>query len=110
MSETEQKVIDRCESLGVSEVRRGLIAGDFGDHPAYPGFGVAKAWLDSKDSATRDARETETLAVAKDANTIALAAAVSASEANVIARSAKKYALIAALAAIVSAIIAIRLK
>jgi hypothetical protein len=55
-----------------------------------------------------DAREDEALSVAKEANTIALAAASSASDANDIARSAKKYAFIAAMAAIVAAAAAIK--
>lgn len=59
-------------------------------------------------STKRDAREMETLDVAKAANIIALSAAVSASDANTIARSAKKYALIAAIAAIVAAVAAIK--
>ena len=71
MSETEQRVIDRCESMGESAVRAGFIAGDFGDAPSHPDWRVAKAWLDAKDSNKRDAREIETLSIAKEANAIA---------------------------------------
>jgi hypothetical protein len=64
----------------------------------------AKAWLAER----AETREDDAIAIARDANTIALAAAVSASDANVIARSAKKYALVAAMAAIVAAVAAIK--
>ena len=72
-------------------------------------------WLELKakeraasDEANRSAREAETLEIAKSANTIALAAAVSASEANAIARSNRRISISSAIAAIVAAIAAIK--
>jgi hypothetical protein len=64
----------------------------------------AKSWLAER----AETREDDAIAIARDANTIALAAASSASDANDIARSAKKYALIAAIAAIIAAVAAIK--
>lgn len=85
------------------------------NHYSPDTIGIAQEWLrrreearSSASAAKRDSREEETLSVAKDANTIALAAAVSAADANDIARSARKIALIAAIAAIVAAIAAIK--
>ena len=85
MSETEQRVIDRCEFMGESAVRAGFIAGDFGDAPSHPDWRVAKAWLDAKDSNKRDAREIETLSIAKEANAIARSASRWAMWASIIA-------------------------
>ena len=78
MSESEQKVIDRCESLGESVVRKGLVAGDFGDTPTYFDRLVAERWLSAKDHASataastkRDKREQRTLYIAIAAMVIA---------------------------------------
>lgn len=96
-----------CDSLGVVSVRERLKLGQF-----HVGQKLhAEAWLYLHESSVKDraeAREEDVIAIARDANTIALAAAVSASDANDIARSAKKYALVAAIAAIVAAIAAIK--
>jgi hypothetical protein len=67
-----------------------------------------EASLTAASSAKRDAREEAILSAAKEANTIALSAAVSASDANDIAQSAKRYAFVAAMTAIVAAIAAIK--
>lgn len=92
-------------------VRERLAAGRYNTRRSA----LAQEWLRRRErardeaSASRgEAREEDAISIARDANIIALAAAVSASDANDIARSAKKYALIAAIAAIVAAIAAIK--
>ena len=99
------------EAMGEAQVRITLAKGLF---QMGQKTNLAQEWLRSKDeeraaasSAKRNALEEETLSVAKEANTIALAAAVSASDANDIARFARKISVIAAVAAIVAAIAAI---
>lgn len=86
-------------------------------HNLYPPNEVkfAEEWLrkfearrSASSSAKRDAREEETLSVAKEANTIALAAASAAADANDIARFARTISVIAAIAAIVAAVAAIK--
>lgn len=92
-------------------VRVSIASGHYGPDTV----GVAQEWLRRKEAARAtkaaarvEAREEDAIAIARDANTIALAAAVSASDANEIARSARKLARIAAIAAIVAAIAAIK--
>ena len=92
-------------------VRERLAAGRYNTRRSA----LAQEWLRRREhakaeaAATRgEAREEDAITIARDANTIALAAAVSASDANDIARSARKTAWIAAIAAIVAAIAAIK--
>lgn len=86
-----------------------------------PDIPIVEEWLRRKEVmrdelafSKRDARDEETLSVAKDANSIALAAsysataaAAAASEANVIARSNRRIAITAAVIAAIAAIAAI---
>ena len=110
MNESARK---HFESIGVDGVLDEIASGVFG-----PGKSVAKneaeAWiaaerhrLDSASSSKRDAREEETLSIAKEANRIASYALVEArsnsASARAQARSAKIAAIIATTAAIVSA-------
>ena len=107
-------LFEKLEAEGEESVRinsiKGIYQGRKGD--------LVQGWLRDKDasraessSAKRDAREEETLAVAKEANAIArsasfaaTAAAAAASEANAIARSNRKVAIAAAVIAIATAI------
>ena len=99
MAETEDTIISRLESIGESEVRARLPFGDFGDVLSHPYRRVTEDWLSAKaskraeaDSAKRDAREAESLSIAKEANDIA--------------RSASKWALYAAIIATVAIAVA----
>ena len=92
MSESEQKVIDRCESIGEAAVRTGLVAGDFGDTPTYFDRLVAERWLAAKDNASasastarRDAREEETLSISRKALRVANTANILAAIATLVA-------------------------
>jgi hypothetical protein len=107
VSPYREKLVPFLESVGVLEARRLKLENHFHneDHQALD------RWLSIKEvesNARSKAREEDAITIARDANTIALAAATSASDANDIARSAKKYAFIAAIAAIVAAIAAIK--
>lgn len=111
-------IIATCESLGETEVRANLLAGAFGNTPDHPHRRVVEDWLRSKElkrnsdtSAKRDAREEETLAIAREANDIARSASFAASAAasaaiaaNDIARSTRRVAIAAAVIAIATAI------
>jgi len=99
---------EEYEKMGEAEVRKGLL---LPENSNVFFFKEAPAWLAHKEAeriARSEAREEETLSIAREANTIALSAAVSASDANDIARFARKIAAISAIAAIVAAIAAIK--
>lgn len=94
----------KLEEMGEQEVRIQLARGIFGAD-SRP---LIQEWLDGKDkaqsalsSAKRDAREEETLSIAKDANRIASDAALSA-------RLSARWAMWAAIIATVAAIIAMK--
>lgn len=107
--------------MGERTVRDVLNSGKWG-HAGLAPFEFVSAWLKdaefariSDDSTRRDARDTETLSVARTASFAATAAAAAASEANDIARLNRPIAItaviiaaVAAIAAIVAAIAAVK--
>jgi hypothetical protein len=116
---TFAEMVTQLEELGESTVRELQSSGHWGaDHMHHHKW--AAAWLSSKDRARseafsnkRDAREEETLEIAREANSIArsaslaaTAAAAAASEANVIARHNRLVAIAAAIVAGIAPIIA----
>jgi len=109
------------DAMGERDVKEALNSGKYSHIKHDVGlspFEFVSAWLAdaeflrlSEAEANRSAREAETLAIAKEANSIARSAAASASEANAIARlnsrriwRSETIAAIAAIAAIVAAI------
>jgi CHASE3 domain sensor protein len=76
--------IETLESLGESNVSSKLSQGVWSSQRKK----WASDWLQSKASFRRDAREEETLSIAREANELARAANTSASEANRIASDA----------------------
>ena len=104
-----EEFTEKLVALGESEVRAKLLQRVWDTRRKE----WAAGWLQFEEkkrvsvaAARAEAREEDAITIAREANTIALAAAVSASEANGIARSAKKISLIATIAAIVAAIAA----
>lgn len=105
-----EEFTEKLVALGESEVRAKLLQRVWNT----PRKEWAAEWLEfeekkraSASAARAEAREEDAITIAREANTIALAAAVSASDANDIARSARKISFIAAIAAIVAAIAAV---
>jgi len=83
--------IRELQELGKEEVRRRLLAGDYGDKGAFL-HEVAQEWLDAEELATREAsearaerREEAMLSAAKEANRVASQARSDARRANLIA-------------------------
>ena len=104
------KLFSSLESIGEEEVRIQLAQGQFNQDKAP----VVAEWLRSCEeshsadsSARREARELETLAIAKSANELASEANSIASDAADSARRANIISIIAAITAIVAAIITI---
>jgi hypothetical protein len=87
-------------SLGEEEVRARYLRDEYISHDIR--YRYVQNWLLSKDSARRDAREAETLSIAKEANRIA-------SEARTAAFEQARWAKWAAIIAMVAAIIAVAL-
>ena len=84
----------RLEAIGEAEVRFKVASGKWSGTQAA----LAKQWLEMEASAKRDAREAETLSIAKDANSIALIARDDARCANKIAITAIVFTIVIAIA------------
>ncbi len=100
------------DEIGERAARDNLNTGKYG-HPGLAPFAFVSAWLadaefarSQADAAKRDAREAETLSIAKSASFAATAAAAAASDANTIARSNRLIAIAAAIIAAIAAAIA----
>lgn len=98
MSGFNEQWVSRCEELGPAGVRSALAKGTFGQ-PETPHRVIAEDWLRAKDAEAeqeaanrRDAREEDTLALAREANRIA--------------RHANIWAAIAALVAVIALFVA----
>ena len=104
---------DDLEKMGERSVRDALNSGKF-EYPGHKTFSFVSAWLadtsfarEIEESAKRDAREDETLEIAKAAAVAAAAAALEAAEANKIASSDRRIAITAIYIAAISAMAAI---
>lgn len=104
---TPEEMFSKCERDGEDAVRKGLAAKSYCEHDEAP---IAEEWLRRKDeeralasSSKRDAREEETLSIAKEANCIASNAFEEAKLAN---RSRWKDRTITIIAIIIAAIAA----
>jgi hypothetical protein len=95
--------IKTLESLGEEQVSSLLSAGKWTD----PKKRWASDWLNRKVSLKRDAREEETLSIAKDANRIASEALTVARDEAAAAANSARWAKIAAIIAATAAIISV---
>jgi hypothetical protein len=106
MNKSEEDIIRLLESISVDQGRKDLASGKFGA-PDSHNYRFASSWFSVKEASLRDAREEETLSVAKEANLFA-------KEANSIAqatdrsmrREVRKDRIIAIIAIIIAAIAA----
>ncbi|MFC1534261.1 hypothetical protein ACFL7M_12940 [Thermodesulfobacteriota bacterium] len=98
MSDNDKKSLACIDNMTLEKARRELAFGTFGD-PGSPGHSLVLQWVLVKEAEERDARDSETLRIAKEANDIALNEARSAS------RSAR-WAMYAAIIATIMAVIA----
>jgi uncharacterized membrane protein len=88
----------QLESMPFEEARKKVLQNELYD-PETPGQIYCLSWLESMETDLRDAREKETLSIAKEANLIA-------SDALSTARKNERWALYAVIIAIVATIIA----
>jgi hypothetical protein len=87
MTSWENELVTDLEKIGESEVRTRLARGDFGMVGSSKSTAV-KAWLNSKESEGRAARESKALSDAEQAYSTARGAAVAAGEATSNSREA----------------------
>ena len=66
MNRSEQEMIDRLESMPLSEARRAIATGLFGDIGS-PNHAFCTSWLQAKDAELLHARESESLDLSKQA-------------------------------------------
>lgn len=104
--------IDALEAKGIEAVQLEMAKGLHGS-PGSPVRAEVDAWIeakrtavDNRSSSKRDAREEETLSIAKEANRIASEALATARSSSASAKEQARWAMWAAIIAIVAAIIA----
>jgi|SRR3546814_822352 len=66
MRRPEQQMIERLEAMSLDEARRMIATGGFGDIGS-PNHSFCMSWLQAKDVELQHARESEALAISRDA-------------------------------------------
>ena len=107
MSESDKNFIARLEAMPLEQARRELASGTFGGIGS-PNHTFASSWLAAKEAEFRDAREAETLSIAKEANSLAREVNSRTSMIDCFTRRAVLKDRIIAIAAIIIAAIAAR--
>jgi hypothetical protein len=95
MTSLDNDLERELEKIGEAEVRSRLARGDFGMVGSSKSTAV-KAWLDSKESERRSARETKALSNSEEAYSMACSAAAAAAEALSKSREAMTHSQLAA--------------
>jgi len=99
--ETKNRIIKQLESMPFEEARRRILHGELGYDFGSPSHEFCLAWLEEKEYLLRGAREEEILTIAKEANLVA-------SKALSINTKQLRWAIYAAITAVIAATIAIK--